>query len=166
MGLSEITHSNSLLPCGYCLLFAYYKCTSIAFIFSSALELERYWCAFCVKSPSWNASSLLCCCTFCRRTFWLAPRNLAAFTFSCCIFTLIDPAHDIVHIAKRKKVPVNLKKTIKIQSHYTSVIASISTQVNTTIFKQYCQYSCEHYHFKQYYIHGYYADLVSFVPIL
>ena len=68
-------------------------------VFSSALELERYWCAFCVKSPSWNASSLFCCCTFCRRTCWLAPRNLPAFTFSFCIFALIDPAHDIFHTA-------------------------------------------------------------------
>ena len=68
-------------------------------IFTSALELERYWCAFCVKSPSWNACSLFCCCAFCRHTCWLAPRNLPAFTFSFCIFALIDPAHDIFHIA-------------------------------------------------------------------
>ena len=69
------------------------------FLFSSALELERYWCAFCVKSPSWNASSLFCCCTFCRRTCWFAQRNLPALTFSFCIFALIDPAHDIFHTA-------------------------------------------------------------------
>ena len=33
-------------------------------IFSSTSGLERYWWAFCVKSPSWNASSLICCCSY------------------------------------------------------------------------------------------------------
>ena len=78
------------------------KTTAVAMnqgMFSSASELERYWCAFCVKSPSWNASSLFCCCAFCRCTWWLSPRNLPAFTFSFCIFALIDPAHDIFHTA-------------------------------------------------------------------
>ena len=38
--------------------------------------------------------------------------------------------------------------------------------LNQYHFKQYCHYSGAHYHVKQYYIHGCYVDLVSFVPIL
>ena len=64
-------------------------------LFSSTSGLERYWWAFCVKSPSWNASSLICCCFFCRHTWWLAPSNLPALLFSFCIFTLIYPVYDI-----------------------------------------------------------------------
>ena len=60
---------------------------------------------------------------------------------------------DSLNHTKRKRVSVNLKSTKKDPKslHFCHCLS---------------HYSGDHYHFKQYYIHGYYVDLVRFVPIL
>ena len=80
----------------YSRAYGHITLVNASWVFSSTSGLERYWWTFCRKWPSWNASSLICCCAFFVGALYDWRQAICRHYFSVsAFFALIYPVYDI-----------------------------------------------------------------------